>query len=434
MIMFRLILSLCALFLVGCNSTQTADTSENASVIITGEVHTIPEKLAPKAVIKEEKHQQSQKEPINVKELDDVWQRIRHQLTMDIPEHPSVLKRVDWYLKHPNYMEVISQRASPFLYYIVEEVERRGLPLELALIPLFESDFNTTAYSAKHASGLWQLTPLIAKHYKVKIGPWYDGRQDIIDATNAALSFLSYLHKRFDGNWHYAIAAYNAGEGRIARAIANNKRKGLSTEFFALKLPKETQRYLPKLLAASFLLKNKLMAFPRIENTPVIDVVTLNNGVIIDGESHWQSLEKLNPGYRRFPALLDGPNHIVIPKKSTVKWLNYVASLPQMPSEQWQEYTIQRGDSLSRIAKQFDISVAEIKTFNRLSSSRIRAGDTLTLPILADKQIDYTVKAGDSLWRIAKHYQVTIDSIKQWNNLSHNNLRIGDTLTLFLSP
>ena len=366
-------------------------------------------------------------------EAEDVWHRIRIQLQFAPSTHERVQNRVDWYLKHPNYMETITKRAEPFLYYIVNEVERRSLPIELALMPLIESDFDTSAYSHKHASGLWQLTPLIAKHYGIKIGPWYDGRQDVIDATNAALDFLTYLHKRFDGNWYHAIAAYNTGEGRVARAIRNNKKQGKSTDFFHLKLPRQTRHYVPKLLAAAQLLREEQMAFPKIANQPTIDVIDMRHGVILDDKKKWAQLEVLNPGYTRFPALLDGPKHLVLRKGESKNWQDYVANLPEMPSEQWQKYTIRRGDSLSVIAQRHSITVSQLKSFNQLKSSRIRAGDTLMLPILADKQIEYKVKSGDSLWRIARHFDVTVSKIKQWNSLSKDVLRIGDKLTIFLA-
>ncbi|TLX45999.1 lytic transglycosylase [Pseudoalteromonas phenolica] len=372
-------------------------------------------------------------ENILPREAEDVWHRIRIQLQFAPSNHERVQNRVDWYLKHPNYMETITKRAEPFLYYIVNEVERRGLPIELALMPLIESDFDTSAYSHKHASGLWQLTPLIAKHYGIKIGPWYDGRQDVIDATNAALDFLTYLHKRFDGNWYHAIAAYNTGEGRVARAIRNNKKQGKSTDFFHLKLPRQTRHYVPKLLAAAQLLREEQMAFPKIANQPTIDVIDMRHGVILDDKKKWAQLEVLNPGYTRFPALLDGPKHLVLRKGESKNWQDYVANLPEMPSEQWQKYTIRRGDSLSVIAQRHSITVSQLKSFNQLKSSRIRAGDTLMLPILADKQIEYKVKSGDSLWRIARHFDVTVSKIKQWNSLSKDVLRIGDKLTIFLA-
>lgn len=372
--------------------------------------------------------------PVDPAQTDDVWERIRLQLSFPISDHERVKKRVQWYANQPNYMEIISRRADPFLYYIVTEIERRGLPVELALVPLFESDFNTTAYSDKHASGLWQLTPLIAKHFGVKINSWYDGRLDIVESTNAALDFLTYLHKRFDGNWLHAIAAYNTGEGRVASAIRRNERAGKSTDFFSLRLPRETRDFVPKLLAAADILKNRTIAFPEIANQPVITLVPLQNGVIIDNSKEWEDVARLNPGYRRFPALLSGPEHIVLRTTKTDEWQDYLLSLPAMPDSQWKTYRIKSGDSLSVIAQNFDVSVADIRAFNQLTHSRIRAGDTLILPIPAEQQIEYKVQSGDSLWLIARNYNVTVNKLKQWNGLARNRLNIGDTLTIFLQP
>ncbi|CAH9060242.1 Membrane-bound lytic murein transglycosylase D [Pseudoalteromonas holothuriae] len=416
------------LFLGGCATTSDHSPQPPLSAPSEPTVSQLPQhkasqsKPSPSEVILLKPHQHN-----------DVWQRIRSQLAFEPTQHKKVQARVDWYMSHPNYMDVISVRAAPFLHYVVEQVERRGLPIELALMPLIESDFNTSAYSHKHASGLWQLTPLIAKHYGVKISPWYDGRQDIVDATNAALDFLSYLHQRFDGNWYHAIAAYNTGEGRVAQAIKKNKRRGKSSDFFALSLPKQTRHYVPKLLAAAQLLREQKMKFPIIANRKAISVLTLKQGVILNTDKQWQKIQTLNPGYTRFPALLDGPKHIVLPVEQVKQWQGYLAKLPAMPSSQWQQYTINRGDSLSVIAARHALSVAQLKTFNQLKSNNIRAGDTLLLPILADQQLDYTVRAGDSLWRIANHFNVSISDIKKWNALSKDMLRIGDKLTLFLS-
>ncbi|KZN57288.1 hypothetical protein N474_08795 [Pseudoalteromonas luteoviolacea CPMOR-2] len=364
----------------------------------------------------------------------DVWQRIRQQVSFAPSQHPRVVKRIEWYLKHPNYMHTISKRAKPLLYYIVTEIEKRGLPIELALMPLIETDFDMQAYSHKHASGLWQLTPLIAKHYGLTINPWYDGRQDLIDSTNAALDFLTYLHRRFDGNWYHAIAAYNTGEGRVLRAIANNRKAGKPTDFFALNLPRQTRHYVPKLLAATQLLKQQLMPFPAIDNTPAITVVSLPSATILDNSSQWSMLAKLNTGYARFPALLGGPNRLVMPVEKAQEWAQYAQNLPTMPSQQWQSYTIRRGDSLSVIAASYGVNVSQLKSFNQLKSDKIRIGDKLLLPILAEQQVTYTVKSGDSLWRIAKQFNVSINKLKQWNQMSRSTLQIGERLTIFLAP
>lgn len=370
--------------------------------------------------------------PLNPQELDDVWQRIRAQLTFANSSHPDVQQRIAWYLSHPNYMDEISRRAEPYLYYIVNEVEKRNLPIELALMPLIESDFDASAYSHKHASGLWQLTPAIAKYFKVKISPWYDGRQDVIDSTRAALDFMEYLYKRFDGDWYHSIAAYNLGEGRVLRAISNNKKQGKPTDFFSLKLPQQTSEYVPKLLAAAQLLKSQKMAFPAIANKDAIATVAISGSVILDNKAQWQQLEPLNYGMIRFPAIIDAP-HIVVPASEQKQFETMIANQKSNDYSQWQHYTIQSGDSLSVIAKRYAITVNQLKAFNNLKSNRIRVGEKLILPILADQEIEHKVKSGESLWKIAKYYKVSINKLKQWNNLSRDSLKIGEKLTVFLS-
>ncbi|MBB1387433.1 LysM peptidoglycan-binding domain-containing protein [Pseudoalteromonas sp. SG45-5] len=407
-------------------------------IFILSGCETTPEQPAPKTIIKANPvvNQQSkaieQIAPLNPKELDDVWQRIRAQLSFANSNHPDVNKRIAWYLSHPNYMDEISRRATPYLYHIVTEIEKRDLPIELALMPLIESDFDASAYSHKHASGLWQLTPSIAKYFKVKISPWYDGRQDVIDSTRAALDFMEYLYKRFDGDWYHAIAAYNLGEGRVLRSIKNNKRQGKPTDFFSLKLPKQTSQYVPKLLAAAQLLKSQKMVFPAIANKNTIAVIPVSGSVIIDNKEKWQQLESLNYGVIRFPAVIDAP-HIVVLADEQIEFKTMLANQKSNDYSLWQHYTIQSGDSLSVIAKRYAITVNQLKAFNNLKSNRIRAGKKLILPILAEQEIEHKVKSGESLWKIAKYYKVSINKLKQWNNLSSDHLKIGKKLTVFLS-
>ncbi|MBE0458104.1 LysM peptidoglycan-binding domain-containing protein [Pseudoalteromonas sp. KG3] len=406
--------------LSGCETTPEQPSSQPAI------------KAEPATIVSKQSEPIEKIAPLNAKELDDVWQRIRAQLTFANSSHPDVQKRIAWYLSHPNYMDEISRRAEPYLYYIVTEVEKRDLPIELALMPLIESDFDASAYSHKHASGLWQLTPSIAKYFKVKISPWYDGRQDVIDSTRAALDFMEYLYKRFDGDWYHAIAAYNLGEGRVLRAISNNKKQGKPTDFFSLKLPKQTSQYVPKLLAAAQLLKNQKMAFPAIANKDAIAKVAISGSVILDNKAQWQQLESLNYGVIRFPAIIDAP-HIVVPASEKVQFETMIANQKSNDYNQWQHYTVKRGDSLSVIAKRYKVSVSQLKAFNNLKSSTIRIGQKLVLPQLADTQIEHKVKSGESLWKIANHYKVSITKLKQWNSLSGDRLKVGEKLTVFLS-
>ncbi|WP_105215159.1 MULTISPECIES: LysM peptidoglycan-binding domain-containing protein [unclassified Pseudoalteromonas] len=430
--MYRILLISFFLVLAGCQTTPSNDNQTQQDVTAADNQNSAGTSTTDNASAKQSEQQTKTASTLTPQQVEDVWQRIRMQLSFADSKHPAVQQRIDWYLSHPNYMEEISRRAEPYLYHIVTEVEKRELPIELALMPLIESDFDASAYSHKHASGLWQLTPSLAKYFGVKISPWYDGRQDVIDSTQAALDFIEYLHKRFDGDWYHTIAAYNVGEGRVLKAIESNKKAGKSTDFFALKLPKQTRHYVPKLLAAVQLLKHQKMEFPLIANQPSITTLPLSGAVVLADKTKWGNLEQLNHGVIRFPAIIDAP-HIVVPVEDKQQWQTLIADQQNGDYSQWQNYTIAKGDSLSVIAKRYSLTVQQLKTFNNLKSDRIRIGDKLILPVLADEQIEYKVASGDSLWKIARRYQVSVAKLKQWNNLSKDTLRIGETLTLFLS-
>ncbi|MEE8379126.1 MAG: transglycosylase SLT domain-containing protein, partial [Gammaproteobacteria bacterium] len=182
---------------------------------------------------------------------DDIWQRIRDGFRLEGQDHRFVKPYIDWYAKHQAYLDRVVERARPYLYDIVEEIDARDMPMEIALLPVVESAFQPFAYSPGRAAGIWQFIPATGKMYGLKQNWWYDGRRDVPAATKAALKYLSRLHKRFDGDWLLALASYNSGEGRVARAIRKNKKKGRPTDFWSLDLPAETKGYVPKLLAIS---------------------------------------------------------------------------------------------------------------------------------------------------------------------------------------
>ncbi|MDW2127314.1 transglycosylase SLT domain-containing protein, partial [Vibrio sp. 2033] len=203
-------------------------------------------------------------------------QRIAMQLEMDIPNNKKVDYYRTWYLKHPNHLYTVSKRAAPFLYMITQRIEERGLPMELALLPVVESSFDAFAYSHGSAAGLWQFVPGTGKMMGLEQNYWYDGRRDVAASTDAALDYLVQLNERFDGNWEHAIAAYNSGGGRVSSAIRKNKKLGKPVDFFSLDLPKETSSYVPKLLALADVVANQEkygIDIPSIPNKPVLTLV-----------------------------------------------------------------------------------------------------------------------------------------------------------------
>ncbi|MGB2264549.1 MAG: transglycosylase SLT domain-containing protein, partial [Glaciecola sp.] len=180
-------------------------------------------------------------------DITNLWEYIAVNATTLDAEHPRITKRQQWYLKHPQYMDKVAERARPFMHFIVQTLEENNLPVELALLPIVESAFDPFAYSHGSASGLWQFIPMTGKRFGMEQNWWYDGRRDVIKATQGAVKYLAYLHRYFDGNWYHALAAYNSGEGRVRRAIKKNERLNKPTDFWSLDLPQETRQYVPKL-------------------------------------------------------------------------------------------------------------------------------------------------------------------------------------------
>ncbi|MCT7655293.1 LysM peptidoglycan-binding domain-containing protein [Oceanimonas sp. NS1] len=375
----------------------------------------------------------------------DLWQAIADDMTLDIPaHHPRVVAQRNWYLKQPAYMRSVSERARPFLYLIKEEIEKRNMPMELALLPVVESTFNPKAYSHGHAAGLWQMLQGTGKNFGLHYDSWYDGRYDIMASTRAALDYLEYLHNFFDGNWTHALAAYNSGEGRVQRAIRANRRQGKPTDYWSLSLPKETQNYVPKLMALADILKQPGhygMEIPDIPNRPQVTAVAvegqvdLNMAADLAGVSRSQ-LKALNPAYKHTATspLIDA--EILVPVRHAETFELAMADLPAEERMHYQRYRVKGGDSLGVIARRYGTQVVALKQANNLRGNTIRIGQTLLVPSATTAPArdetaggTYRVQAGDSLSAIASRFSVTISDLLRWNQLTDKHmLRTGQQL------
>ncbi|MBU2970629.1 LysM peptidoglycan-binding domain-containing protein [Pseudoalteromonas sp. C2R02] len=380
--------------------------------------------------------------------FDDVWERINYQLSIPVPQNRAVVTERNYYAKHQRYLDRISTRGAPYLYYIVEEVEKRQMPIELALLPIVESAFDPFGYSHRSASGIWQFMPVTGERFDLKQNWWYDGRRDIVQSTRAALDYLSYLHKTLEGDWLNAIAAYNSGEGRVSRAIKKNRKKHLPTDFWSLDLPAETTAYVPKLLALADLLKNQKefnVTWKKIVNAQVIDSVDIGSQIDLAlaaqmADINITELYRLNPAFNRWATDPDGPHSLLLPIDKIEGFTKSLAKTSLKDRIRWQRYQVQKGDSLSVIANKFSTSTDSIKTLNKLDSNMIRLGQQLFVP-LSNGQIDnknlsrqmklaskgsakktqekstYIVRKGDTLWDISHSQGVTIQQLSKWNKL-----------------
>lgn len=394
---------------------------------------------------------------------DDVWQRIRGQLTFDIPQNKRVVVQRDWYAKHPSYLTRVAKRAEPFLFYIVEELEKNNVPVELALLPVVESAFDPFAYSHGRASGMWQFVPATGTRFNMKQNWWYDGRRDIVASTSGAIQYMKYLHRFFDGDWLLALAAYNSGEGRVQRAVRKNKKLGRKTDFWSLDLPKETRAYVPKLLALADIVKRPEqfdLKLYEINNEEVITQVDIKSQLDLAkaadlADLSLPELQRLNPGFNRWSTDPDGPHRLLIPKHKVAHFEQGLAKLTKEDRLAWQRYKIKNGDNLGVIAKKFHTSIELIRQVNAINNNQIRAGKHLLIPVaaksldsyilsqdqrIAKKQakpqqgfkVTYNVVSGDNLWDIGQRYKVSSGKIAKWNGFAPRDpLMLGQKLVIW---
>ena len=396
----------------------------------------------------------------------DVWQRIREQLTFNVPDNSRINVQRNWYVKHPHYFNRVAKRAEPFLYYIVNELEKNKVPIELALLPIVESAFDPFAYSHGRASGMWQFVPGTGTRFGMKQNWWYDGRRDVIASTEGAIKYMKYLHKFFDGDWLLALAAYNSGEGRVQRAVRKNKRKGKGTDFWALDLPKETKAYVPKLLALADIIKRpeffnlKLYEIPNKQVISTVDIksqLDLAKAANLSGLS-LSELQRLNPGFNRWSTDPNGPHRLVLPKHKVESFVQKLSKLDKNERLAWQRYKIKNGDNLGAIANKFHTNIDLIRKVNNIKNNRIRAGKHLLIPVaaksldsyilsqdqrIAKKQaktqkgfkITHTVVSGDNLWDLGQKYKVNSRNIAKWNGFAPRDmLKLGQKLVIWQKP
>ena len=428
------------------NSNNTSSTAVTPATPVTTPVE--PEVTAPVVVTPQMQQ--------------DVWKRIAMQLEMPIPDHKTVDYYRTWYLKHPNHLKTVSQRAEPFLYLVTEKIEQRGLPLELALLPVVESSFDAFAYSHGSAAGLWQFIPSTGKMYGLEQNFWYDGRRDVDAATDAALEFLTSLNKRFDGEWNHAIAAYNSGGGRVSSAIRKNTKAGKPIDFFSLDLPKETSGYVPKLLALADIVANQEkygISIPPIANKPVVQIVEPKEQLDLAIAASYagisvKELQSLNPAYNQWATSPSGKDKLLLPIES-VDQFNKKLEENRGKGMKVVRYKVKSGDTVSVLASKYNTTSKVIRTANQMSNNNIRVGQHLLIPVstkddkaytlsasnrLAKTQsiargqikLTHTVQQGDSLWGIAKKHKVSHQSLAKWNGMGpRDTLRVGQKLVIW---
>jgi len=405
----------------------------------------------------------SQRIVFNHQRKHDLWERIRQGFALPGHDHPRTSAEKQWYAKHQEYIDRTIERARPYLHYITEEAEKRGMPSEIVLLPIIESAFQPFAYSHGRAAGIWQFIPATATHYGLKQNWWYDGRRDIMASTGAALDYLEILHKNFDGEWLLALAAYNSGQGTVASAVRYNRKHGKPTDFWSLRLPEETRAYVPKLLAISAIVAEPEKYNITLESVPDKPyLVKVDIGSQIDlalaAELAGISLEelyRLNPGFNRWATDPDGPHHLVFSIDKAERFQEKLAELPLNKRIKWTRYEIREGETLSHIAARYRTTVSLLREVNKLRTNFIKAGDNLIIPVATKDikdyaltldqrthtiqnteksglKVTYIVKEGDSFWEIARKYDVTVKELAAWNGMAPRDyIRPGQKLVIW---
>ena len=396
----------------------------------------------------------------------DLWDRLRAGFRLEIDgENPRIVTAANWYSEHAAPWAYISARASRYLYFILEEIESRDLPAELALLPVVESSYDPFAYSHGRASGLWQFIPSTAAHLGLRQNWWYDGRRDLRTSTQAALDYLQQLHRRYDGDWLLALAAYNSGMGTVDRAMRRNRQRGLGTAFWDLDLPSETQAYVPKLLAVAQLVRTPLgygLNLPAIPNAPYFEVVDCGSQIDLSlaAELAGISVEELyllNPGYNRWATDPNGGHELLVPLAAAARLQAGLLNHPPETRLEWVRYRVARGDSLRSIALAHRTSVEALRAANAIQGHLIHPGDQLMIPVakqipsayaLSQEQrlaqlrarsgqrgqvrLDHRVAGGESFWSVARKYEVDMHQLARWNGLAiKDTLRPGQTLVVW---
>ncbi len=395
----------------------------------------------------------------------DLWERMRMGFSIPNLDSPQVREYEQYYANRPESLYRMVERAQRYLYHIVNELERRGMPVDLALLPMIESAFNPKAYSPAHAAGIWQFVPSTGKNYGLEQTWWYDGRRDVLAATDAALDYLQYLYGLF-GDWHLALAAYNWGEGAVSRALAKNRASGLPEDYLNIRMPAETQNYVPKLLAVRNIFANPKaygINVRSIPNRPYFTVVSapvhMDTKVAAKlAEIPVDEFVHLNPAFNK-PVIAYKPSRkLLIPTDKADAFNENLASYDK-PLLSWKPYSTARGERYEQIAAKFGISVDRLREINSIGHVRVARGEMLlvpstgadedatqnvaapqpavpTLPTYAKlERIDsnpgtYKVKHGDTAFSVAKRYQLTVAELSHLNKLRAGHITPGQMLVV----
>ena len=434
------LLTLWLLVLAGCQTTSNHTPTEPTS------------RLKPAVLSNGQPHAKGNsrwRAPLRQDEPHTLWTRIRDGFQLDpaLIDSPRVDQQRLHFASQARYFEITSERAQRYLHYVVEELDKRGMPLELALLPFVESGYNPMIYSRSQAAGIWQFIPSTGRVFSLRQDDMYDGRQDITASTHAALDYLTRLNEMFDGDWMLAVAAYNCGEGCVGRAVKRNQSLGLPADYWNLQLPGETMNYVPRLLALAQIVSTPEqygIQLPVLDDEPYFAQITIKRPLDLLKAAELASISAdemryLNPAFKYRVATPHKPYQLLVPVAQAEQFSAALANLPDSERVPYSRYKVRQGDTLSQIARSHGSSVAALRQTNSLEGNLINVGQTLMVPQGSSAplaaaptpaaQRTYTVQSGDSLYSIARRFGVQVRQLQAWNGVD-TLLKPGQQLTL----
>jgi membrane-bound lytic murein transglycosylase D len=394
---------------------------------------------------------------------DDLLTRLRYGFDLAREDNRRIRAELNWFVSHPDYLNRVFTRAQRYLPHITDELARRGLPLELALLPIVESAYDPFAYSHGRAAGLWQMIPGTATRFGIKQNWWYDGRRDVVDSTRAALDYLEHLYDFNEGNWLNAIASYNSGEGNVRKAVRRNRAANKPDDFWNLRLSKETSAYVPRLLALVEIVRDPQqfdVTLPRVADEAQFVVTDIGSQIDLALAAELAGVDvdtvyTFNPGYNRWSTDPKGPHKLVLPVDVAEDFNAALEEVPPGERVRWQRHKIRNGEAISQIAQKYHTTVSAIRSANNLRGNTIRAGQHLMIPVAtkplsaysksadarlaktqnkkrAANKVEHIVRSGESFWTISQKYNVTTRQLSAWNGMApRDTLPVGRRLVVW---
>lgn len=422
------------------------------------------------------------KSKLNTGRYETVWDRLLSLYALPEINNERVDREVDWYLQHPQSLVSLQQRAEPYMHHILDEIEAKHIPGELALLPVVESSFVPDAYSKSAASGLWQFIPSTGQEFGLKQNSWYDGRRDVYASTKAATAYLKQLSETFNGDWLLALASYNYGKGNVRKCIERNEDMDLPTDYWSLNLPDETYHYVPKLLAVAKIFANAdryHIPLRHIPDKPYFEVVDIKAPLDLNKAAQMANtplneFRKLNPGFNRWCTAPDGPHRLLIPVKNALLFKKNLAEIPYyervnyskliaeqeeqiiveanyhkpepvaikhpeiarlsstLPPRGFASYKVKRGETLASIARSHHTTAQNLRRTNHLATNSVKYGAILKIPSAAKQNAGsimlaksshapdtfHTIKKGDTFYNIGRRYSVSPKELASWNRIT----------------